>query len=230
MLGFQFGLTSRSPSRHSASSTRILDILIGLRPKRVVRYLIGTRDLGLSFHGASGLDLRVFSDADWAADSDDRRSISGYVSFLADGPVSWRTKKQQSTALSSTEAVSIAASLACQEIIWLKLLLTELGFAPDGPVTLLCDNRSSISLALDSRHHQQSKHIDIRFHFIREQITSGEVDLQYVPTDLNAADILTKGLQPFAIETQSPKFCLRPVPSARLRPNAPFLQTRQRDR
>lgn len=171
--------------------------------KRVLRYVKGTAARGLVFGGRGPADRIVlaptFCDADWAGDLEDRRSTSGYVMKVNGSPVSWLSKKQASVALSSCEAEYMAAGAATQEIMWLRTLLAEMGHPQAEPTVLLCDNQSAIALSSDDVHHARTKHIDLRHHFIRERIVAGELRLQWVPSEQQEADILTKGLakEPF---------------------------------
>ena len=160
--------------------------------KRVLRYLKGTNDLGILYKGDSG--MQGYSDADWAGDTDDRKSTSGYMFLIAGGPVSWKSRKQNTVALSTAEAEYVALSTATQECMWMQKLLSELGNPPDGPTTILEDNQSSIAMARNPQFHGRAKHIDIKHHFVREQVTNGSIALQYCPTNDMLADILTKGL------------------------------------
>ncbi|KAF1314267.1 Retrovirus-related gag-pol polyprotein, partial [Globisporangium splendens] len=143
--------------------------------KRVFRYLQATPT-----HGIAG-------------DIESRRSASGYVSVLNGGCVSWRSKKQRSVALSSTEAECMALSEATQEAVWLKTFVRELGEnTSDDPVKILEDNQGSIALAKNPEFHKRTKHIDIRYHFVREKVEDGQVVLEYCPTQEMLADIMTK--------------------------------------
>ena len=160
--------------------------------KRVLRYLKGTNNLGILYKGDSG--MHGYSDADWAGDADDRKSTSGYLFLIAGGPVSWKSRKQSTVALSTAEAEYVALSTAVQECIWMQRLLSDLGNPPDGPTTILEDNQSSIAMARNPQFHGRAKHIDIKHHFVREQVTNGSIELQYCPTNDMLADILTKGL------------------------------------
>lgn len=135
-----------------------------------------------------------FSDADWAGDTNDRKSTSGYVFMLSGGAVSWSSKKQKCVALSTAEAEYIALSSAAQESIWLRQLLTELGKSLEMPTVLFEDNKSSIAMTRNPQFHGRAKHIDIKHHFIREQVSRGKVQLEYCPTAEMTADILTKAL------------------------------------
>lgn len=125
---------------------------------------------------------------------DDRRSTTGNVFMFGNGAVSWSSTKQNVIALSTTEAEYIAAcSTACQAV-WMRRLLADMGKIQDEATPIFCDNKSTISIANNPIHHGRTKHIDIRFHFIRELITDGSITLQYCATDQQVADIFTKAL------------------------------------
>ena len=165
--------------------------------KRVLRYLQGTKDLGITYDDLNGYaDIHVsgYSDADWGSSLVDRRSISGYIFLIGGGAVAWSSKKQPTVALSSTEAEYMASSNATTQAIWLRSLFTELNFIQPSPAELLLDNQSAIALASNPQFHARSKHIDIRHHFIRTCVTKGEVCLFWCPTQEMIADILTKPL------------------------------------
>lgn len=163
--------------------------------KRVFRYLKGTQDLGILYGTSNNSTEPVgYSDADWGSNSDDRKSISGHVFMLAGGPISWRSKKQPTVALSSMEAEYMATSLATREALWLQTLFAELGLPYSGPTTLYVDNRSAIDFSKNSGFHARSKHIDIQHHFVREKIISNEITIIHCASEDNLADILTKAL------------------------------------
>ena len=147
---------------------------------------------GLLYSGDS--DVLAYSDADWAGDVDDRKSTSGYMFQIAGGPVSWKSRKQDTVALSTAEAEYVALSSAVQECIWLQRLLCELGKPLGGPTAILEDNQSSIAMARNPQFHGRAKHIDIKHHFVRERVSDGSIELKYCPTNEMVADILTKGL------------------------------------
>lgn len=167
--------------------------------KRILRYLQGTKSLGITFTRPDPLEAPIiigFADADYAGDSDTRRSTTGYVFKLANGPVSWTSKLQQSVALSTSEAEYMSAGAATQEALWLRSLLSELGYHQRDPTVLLEDNQGCIAMSLNSGNHKRTKHIDVRHHFIRDQVHANNIILKYLPTDKMTADILTKPLQP----------------------------------
>ncbi|RDB27573.1 Retrovirus-related Pol polyprotein from transposon TNT 1-94 [Hypsizygus marmoreus] len=175
-----------------------------LAAKGVLRYLLGTIDYALEYNFAQapvGPPLSVLipsncamMDADWASDESDRRSISSYVFFLFSALVSWSATKQRTTALSSTEAEYMAMSHAIREALWIRLLLISLGFPIPRPFPLLCDNQSAIEIANSESLSSRSKHIDVRYHFIRQHLMSGSFATSWIPTGDMTADILTKPL------------------------------------
>ena len=174
-----------------------------LAAKRVLRYLAGTLDLVLEFNfdgGAVASSVGGFlhncavSDADWASDESDRCSISGYCFYYLNSLVSWSATKQKSISLSSTEAEYYSMTHALKEALWIRLLLSLLSFPSDSPFPLLSDNQSACALANNSAITSRSKHIDIRYHFIRDHIADGTFCTHWVPTADMPADIFTKPL------------------------------------
>lgn len=160
--------------------------------KRIFRYLLGTKNLELVY-GGERRGLEGYVDADGAS-QDHRRAISGYVFMLDGGAVSWSSKKQELVTLSTTEAEYVAQTHAAKEAVWLRGLLTELFSPMEGPTTLFSDSKSAITLAQDGHYHARTKHIDIRYHFIRYIIEAGTIKLVYCSTDDMTADTLTKAL------------------------------------
>lgn len=160
--------------------------------KWIMRYLRGTSNFGLCF-GSDTPELVGYADADMAGDIDTRKSTSGYLITFAGGAVSWQSRLQKCVALSTTEAEFIAATEGCKELLWMKNFLKELGFNQDRYV-LFCDNQSAIYLAKNSTFHAKSKHIDMRYHWIRDVVNSKLVYLEKIHTDDNGSDMLTKAL------------------------------------
>lgn len=161
--------------------------------KRVFRYLKGTRELRLTYGPEGDFDLKGYGDADGNSQLD-RHAISGNVFILFGGAISWFSKRQEIIALSTTESEYVAATHTAKEALWLRKLFSELFKPIDGPTTLYSDNQSAIALTKDSQYHARTKHIDIRFHFIRLVCQKGCVRLLYCPTAEMTADILTKAL------------------------------------
>ncbi|GJV83156.1 hypothetical protein Tco_1523054 [Tanacetum coccineum] len=161
--------------------------------KQVFRYLQGTINMGLWYPKDTAMALTAYADADHAGCQDTRRSTSGSAQFLGDKLVSWSSKKQTSMSISSTEAEYIAMSGCCAQILWMRSQLSDYGFAYNH-IPLYCDNKSAIALCCNNVQHSRSKHIDIRHHFIREQVEKGVVELYFVRTEYQLADIFTKAL------------------------------------
>lgn len=161
--------------------------------KRVLRYLSGTKHIGL-LYTRTNESIIGYSDADWGGCTADRRSFTGYDFILGGAAITWKSQKQRTVALSSTEAEYISLSEAIKEALHLRSLLREIGLEEISPVRLYVDNRGAQQLAQNSVYHSRTKHIDIRHHFVREVIEEGLVILEHIPTHEMAADIFTKAL------------------------------------
>ncbi|GJT02098.1 retrovirus-related pol polyprotein from transposon TNT 1-94 [Tanacetum coccineum] len=161
--------------------------------KRIFRYLKGTVHRGLWYPKDSSFALTAFADADHAGCQDTRRSTSGSIQLLGDRLVSWSSKRQKSAAISSTEAEYIALSGCCAQVLWMRSQLTDYGFGFN-KIPMYCDNKSAIALCCNNVQHSRSKHIDIRFHFIKEHVENGVIELYFVNTEYQLADIFTKAL------------------------------------
>ena len=163
--------------------------------KHVLRYVKGTLDHSLVFRKSSEpLKLTGYCDADWATSLDDRRSTTGYCFQLSpDGPmISWKSKKQSTVALSSCEAEYMALASATREAKFLLQLLRDMDGDQHTSAVMHADNQGALVLAKNPVHHQRSKHIDIRYHFIRNEVQIGALQLVYTPSDDNVADLFTK--------------------------------------
>lgn len=174
--------------------------------KYVLRYLKGTREQCLKFEKSeSPLKLTGFCDSDWGASVKDRRSITGYNFQLSEkGPlISWKSRKQQTVTLSTCEAEYISLASAVQESKFLRQLCKDMNITIDD-VLIHVDNQGTINLAKNPVNHQRSKHIDIKYHFIRSEIQAGTVKLEYVPTEENVADIFTKQATKVKLEKFKP--------------------------
>lgn len=162
--------------------------------KRILRYLKGTQNHGLIYNRTyTHWNLELYCDSDWASDIDSRKSTAGFISFFNGSPISWKSKLQSTVALSSTEAEYMGLTQASKECLWLQMFLDELGITNIMPTTIHCDNQAAIQIAHNPVHHERSKHIDIRFHFIRNLIDD-RIILQYCPTTKMLADVMTKAL------------------------------------
>ena len=162
--------------------------------KRILAYLAGTRNFGLSFDGFNPGDIVGFTDADYAGDVTTRRSVSGFIFLLNGGPVSWTSKQQSCVSLSTTESEFVAACESSKEAVWLLRLIEEIEKKKRGPMSLFCDNQSAIKLVRNPEFHQRTKHIDVKYNFIREQQERGRIDVKYIATEEQMADIFTKSL------------------------------------
>lgn len=163
--------------------------------KHVLRYLKGTIDHKLCFKKSSQpLRLLAYSDSDWASSVEDRRSTTGYCfSLTGDGPlVSWKSKKQPTVALSTCEAEYMALAATTQESLYLTQLLNGMDKKIYHCTNILEDNQGAISLSKDPVHRQRSKHIDVKYHFIRTMVNEGKVNITYCPTEDMVADNFTK--------------------------------------
>lgn len=171
--------------------------------KRVLRYLKGTIDAKIRYDRSSGSgEMLAFSDADWGADADKRRSCTGFVVCMMGGAISWCSQRQSIVALSTTESEYIALSTTVREILWLKQLSKECEDRPQSKIKIWCDNQSAIDLGKSEAYRPRTKHIDIRYHHIRDKVESGFIELTYVQTECMVADSLTK-----AVPAKKTEFC-----------------------
>jgi hypothetical protein len=178
--------------------------------KRVLRYLRGTSNLGLQYTREDNPELTGYSDADFAADVDTRRSTSGYVYMLNGAAISWKTKLQPSVSLSTCEAELIALAFCVQEGIWLRRLVSELLPEQDmEAIEVNEDNQSTIALVRNHRFSNRTKHVDIRYFFMREHFADGEFAIKYCPTQEMTADIFTKALSRVTFEYLRSKLGMR---------------------
>ena len=159
----------------------------------ICRYLVGTSKYRLTYDGESGSGISACTDSDWASDDTSRRSQTGYFIKLAKGLISWTSRAQKTIALSSTEAEYMALSDCSRQVVWMHTLLGELGYKM-GPIPICRDNQGSIFIASNPVTEKRSKHIDIRYHYIREVIDRGFAVVYFIDGDDNPADLLTKNL------------------------------------
>ena len=164
--------------------------------KHLLRYIKGTRDLKLQYQGNEDKSLLVhaFADADYGGDLETRRSTTGYVFMAFGGPIAWKSRRQPTVALSTTEAEYMATSDATRQAMWIRQILQDLDFDQKQPLVIYNDNTGSVALSRNPVHHDRTKHIAIRHHFIREQVELGTVEILHIPSGENIADILTKPL------------------------------------
>lgn len=161
---------------------------------RILRYLKTTKTYGIKYKSSKSLQLSAYSDADWASSKENRRSTSGIFVMINGSPVIFKSRLQRVVALSTAEAEYIALSLCVQEVMWTKTLLSELVYTQDQATIIYEDNQSAIAIAKNDGYQSRAKHIDIRHHFVREQVKFGNIDLQYISSKSQLADYLTKPL------------------------------------
>ena len=178
--------------------------------KNIFKYLRRTKDLFLTY-GEGELKIEGFTDLDFQSDVDDRKSTSGFLFTINGGAVSWKSSKQATTAYSTTEAEYIAASDAAKEAVWIRKFIQQLGVVPTIalPISLYCDNNGAIAQAKEPRSHQKSKHIERRYHIIREIIGRSDITIQKIASADNIADPLTKALTQQQLDCHLEKMGMR---------------------
>lgn len=166
-----------------------------LELKHVLAYLMSTKKQRLKLYNKdfANVPLTGYSDADWGEDKETRKSVSGILCLVFGAPIIWASRKQHCVALSSTEAEYYAAGDTIKNLIWLQGLLKDVDIVTTNPITLHCDNQSCVKLTLKS-NTKKSKHFDMNYHFVKDEVKTGRIILSYVPTDINPADLLTKPL------------------------------------
>jgi hypothetical protein len=162
--------------------------------KIIFKYFKGTMNYGLWYPRNKNFQLSFYSYVDWVNCVDERKSTSGGAFFLGDSLVSWLSKKQGSISLSTTEDEYIAAATCCTQVLWMIQTLTDLEVDYTTPIPIHCDNTSAISVSKNPFFHSKTKHIHIKYHFLREQVTNSVVSLHYIPSKDHIVDIFTKPL------------------------------------
>ncbi|GKE50479.1 hypothetical protein Tco_1481737 [Tanacetum coccineum] len=148
----------------------------------IFRYLRGTINMGLWYVKESGFEITAFSYADHAGCLDTRKSTSKGIQFLGDILVSWLSKKQDCTAMSSAEAEYVALSASCAQVMWMRTQLKDYGFDYN-KIPLYCDSQSVIAISCNPVQHSRTKHIHTRYHFIKKQVENGIIELYFVRTE-----------------------------------------------
>ncbi|GKB08801.1 hypothetical protein Tco_0837113 [Tanacetum coccineum] len=161
--------------------------------KRIFRYLRQSINMGLWYSKDSGFELIAYADADHAGCNDDCKSTSGGIQFLGDKLVSWSSKKQDCTAMSSAKAEYVSLSACCAQVIWMRTQLLDYGFHYH-KIPIYCDSKSAIAISCNPVQHSRTKHINIRYHFIKEHVEKGTIELYFVGTEYQLADLFTKAL------------------------------------
>ena len=161
---------------------------------RIVRYLKGAPGRGLLYRSGGKLVVEGYTDADWVGSMSDRRSTTGYCTFLRGNLVTWKSKKQTVVARSSAEAEYWAMAHTACELVWLRNLLQEIGYDISTPMKLYCDNQAAVHISSNPVFHERTKHIEVDCHFVREKVLNGVIETAYVSTGNQWADLFTKGL------------------------------------
>lgn len=163
--------------------------------KRILRYIQGTTNFGI-FYKQGGCDqLKAYSDSYYAGDYDNRRSTSGYVCFLSGAAIAWSSKRQPIVTLSTTEAEFVAATACACQVMWLRRVFEDIGLTQEASTVIKCDNMSTIKLSRNPVMHNRSKHIHVRYYFLRDLVSDGTIELKYCNTQVQVADIMTKPLK-----------------------------------
>nr|GEY11730.1 retrovirus-related Pol polyprotein from transposon TNT 1-94 [Tanacetum cinerariifolium] len=162
--------------------------------KRIFWYLKDTIHMGLWYPKDTSFELTAFSYSDHAGCLDSRKSTSGGIQFLGgDKLVSWSSKKQDCTSMSSAEAEYVSLSACCAQVLWMRTQLTDYGFHFD-KIPMYCDSKAAIAISCNHVQHSHTKHIDVRYHFIKEKVEKGIVKLFFVGTKYQLANLFTKAL------------------------------------
>ncbi|KAJ9556751.1 LOW QUALITY PROTEIN: hypothetical protein OSB04_011365 [Centaurea solstitialis] len=159
--------------------------------KRILRYLKGTPDFGLWYPKDSGFELIAYTDSDHAGCKLNRKSTSGACQFLGDKLVSWSSRKQNCVSLSTAEAEYVAAACCCSQVLWMKTQLADFGYTMHR-IPIYCDSKSAIQITANPVQHSRTKHIDIRYHFIKDHVEKGNIELYFVESDYQLVDLFTK--------------------------------------
>jgi hypothetical protein len=162
--------------------------------KHTLGYLKGTLDYSISYSRNSSLQPYGYVNADFAGENDGRRSTEGHIFFVGGGLISWASKRQETVALSTVEAEYMVFTRAIQQAIWISKFMNEVKLAQKIPVNVFADNTGAIANTQNYKNHNRTKHIDIKYHFTKEKVASGEIGFMYIPSSNNLADILTKPL------------------------------------
>ncbi|KAD7476886.1 hypothetical protein E3N88_00022 [Mikania micrantha] len=181
--------------------------------KQILRYIKGTVDLGICYRRNGSNTLLGFSDSSLLVNPDDGKGTTGLVFYFDDGPVSWCSQKQPTVALSSCESKFMAATLAACQAVWLHGLLAEITGRIEEVIVIRVDNKSAIDLMKNPVFHGRSKHIDRRYHFIRECMEKNQIKVEFISGDQQPADILTKALPKVKFAEMREVLGVRPIES-----------------
>lgn len=189
-LAYPAGLLARFMSKWSKEHYRAA--------KHLLRYLKGTADYALTFDASTcERTLQGYVDADWGGCLTSRRSTTGFANLLFGGLVAWKSRRQPTVALSTMEAELSAGCDATKQAAWLRQILGDLHIPLDGPIRYFCDNQGAIAAASNPGQHEKRKHMGMRAHYVTDEVKKNRVAFEYIPTEDNAADLLTKPLDRF---------------------------------
>ena len=163
--------------------------------KRALQYLKKTVNYGIHYKKGGDGKLLAFTDSDYVGDMEDKKSTSSYVFLMSSSVVSWCSKQQPIVTLSTTKVEFVAAAVSACQGVWMKRILKELGHSDGGCTTVMCDNSSTIKLSKNPVMHGRNKHIDVRFHFLRNLTKEGTIELVHCGSQDQVADIMTKPLK-----------------------------------
>ncbi|GKB07917.1 putative RNA-directed DNA polymerase [Tanacetum coccineum] len=166
---------------------------------RILRYLKGTTGHGVLFKPNGHLVIQLYTDADWAGDKGNRRSTSGYFTVVGGNLVTWRSKKQKVVSLSSAEAEFQRIARGLTEVLWVRRLLTEIGYPPQEASKIMSDNKAAIQISENPVQHDRTKHVEVDRHFIKEKLEAEIITLLFVRSEDQLADILTKSVNERAL-------------------------------
>ncbi|GJS79308.1 hypothetical protein Tco_0729189 [Tanacetum coccineum] len=162
--------------------------------RQVLRYVKGTKDYGITYKHNGGNKIHGYSDSSYGVNNQEGKGTTGIIFYYGESPISWSTQKQATVALSSCESEFIVATAATTQVLWLKRLLSKLTHSQEEKVTIQVDNKSAIALMKNPVFHGRSKHIDMKYHFIRECVEKEDIQVEFINGEYQKADILTKAL------------------------------------
>jgi uncharacterized protein YjeT (DUF2065 family) len=162
--------------------------------RRIVQYLMDTSHYKLRLGGGDQINVQIFSDADWAGQSDDGRSMTGGVLMVAGGVVAWSSRRQSTVAISSMESEFIALVSATADARWIQQLLQEIGMSDKLPIPIFVDNKAVIDYCNNESNSSRTRHFNIKYHFVRDEVAQQHIKLEWIPTEDQIADIMTKPL------------------------------------
>ena len=178
--------------------------------KHTLAYVKGTIDYGITYRGGGTLNPIGYVDSDYAGCKDTRRSTEGNVFIVTGGPISWESKHQETVALSTVESKYMAFTRATTQVLWTMKFFAEIGLPVTKPITIFADNNRSISNSINDKNHRRTKHIDVKFHFVKEHTKKGEIIFTYILFSDNLADLFTKPLPRKTIKRLASEMDLNP--------------------